>query len=274
LNGLLVKNPRERTQTLADLRRQLETIDFGSSGRARVGPSTEPRAKRPSGQHSIAQLAEEGEVGPRYQFETPLGSTPVSQLARAVDTVLDRTVVLERFDSSDEATLALERVRVLGKAATPFVQRALSLDRNARTVVFEAPAGSPLADATPNLPAAELMRVLKRLARGAAAIHIVGGTHGAIAPRTVVLDDGAVPTMMAAGLGPVVPSQPLDDVTALISVIATIIGCAPTFAAVAADVCEEVGAIVPPYPTPIDGESLYAAADAVDVAVLAALGSR
>jgi hypothetical protein len=90
----------------------------------------------------------------------------------------------------------------------------------------------------------------------------------------VVLDDGAVPTIMAAGLGPVVPSQPLDDVTALIAVIATISGCEPTFAAVAAEVCEEVGAKVPPYPTPTDGESLYAAADAVDVAVLAALGSR
>jgi serine/threonine-protein kinase len=274
LAGLLVKNPRERTQTLADLRRQLEAIDFSGSGRARVAPGTEPRAKRASGPHSIAQLAEEGEVGPRYQFETPLGTTPVSQLARAVDTVLDRTVVLERFDASDEATAALERVRILGKAATPFVQRALSLDRTARTVVFEAPAGSPLADATPNLPAAELMRVLKRLARGAAAIHIVGGSHGAIGPRTVVLDDGAVPTIMAAGLGPVVPSQPLDDVTALINVIATIAGCDSTFAAVAADVCAEVGATVPPYPTPTDGESLYAAADAVDVAVLAALGSR
>ena len=273
LAGLLVKNPRERTQTLADLRRQLELIDLGTSGRVRAVPGTE-RAKRPSGPHSIAQLAEEGEVGPRYQYETPLGTTPVSELARAVDTVLDRTVVLERFDSSDDATAALDRARVLGKAATPFVQRALSLDRTTRTVVFEAPAGASLAESTPNLPAAELMRVLKRLARGAAAIHIVGGSHGSIAPRTVVLDDGAVPTIMAAGLGPVIPSQPLDDVNALITVIATIAGCEPTFAAVAADVCDEVGATVPSYPTPIDGESLYAAADAVDIAVLAALGSR
>jgi len=267
LAGLLVKNPQQRTSSLADLRHQIESLDLG--GQPRV-----PRPRRASQPHSIAQLAKEDEAGPRYQFETPLGATPVSQLARAVDTILDRSVVLERFDSSDEATAALERARLLARAATPFVQRALSLDRVARTVVFEAPAGASLAESKPPLPAAELMRVLKRLARGAAAIHILGGSHGAITPGTVVLDDGAVPTIMAAGLGPVTPSQPVDDVTALINVIASIAECEPTFAALAAEVCAEVGAPVPSYPTPTDGESLYAAADVVDIAVLSALGSK
>jgi serine/threonine-protein kinase len=267
LAGLLVKNPRERTATLADLRQQLEALDLG-------GVRVVPRAKRASGPHSIAQLAEEDEHGPRYQFETPLGQTPVSHLVRAVDTVLDRSVVIERFLDTDDALQALERARLLARAQSPFVQRALSLDRNARTMVYEAPAGASLADTTPNLPIAEILRVLKRLARGAAAIHVLGGSHGAIATRTVVLDDGAVPTIMAAGLGPVSPSQPLDDVNALIAVIASIVGCEPTFSALAADVCDQVGAKVPTYTTPTEGESLYAAADALDVAVLAALGSR
>jgi eukaryotic-like serine/threonine-protein kinase len=280
LAGLLVKNPQQRTSTLADLRQQIEAVFLASrseSGPLRLGLGGGARIARPrraSQPHSIAQLAEEEESGPRYQFETPLGATPVSQLVRAVDTVLDRSVVLERFDASDEATAALERARLLGRAATPFVQRALSLDRVARTVVFEAPAGASLTESKPPLPAAELMRVLKRLARGAAAIHILGGSHGAIGLGTVVLDDGAVPTIMAAGLGPVSPSQPLDDVNALIAVCAAIVDCAPTFAALAADVCEEVGAAVPAYPTPTDGESLYAAADIVDIAVLGALGSK
>jgi serine/threonine-protein kinase len=268
LRALLEKNPRERTATLADLRHQLEHLDLGG------GPRFGPRPSRASAPHSIAQLAEEDEAGPRYQFETPLGSTPVSQLARAVDTVLDRSVVLERFDASDEATAALDRARLLARAATPFVQRALSLDRTTRTVVFEAPSGASLAESQPPLPAAELLRVLKRLARGAAAIHILGGSHGAIAPATVVVDDGANPTILAAGLGVVTPSQPLDDVNALIRVCATHAECEPTFAAHAADVWAEVGAAVASYPTPIDGETLYAATDAVDVAVLAALGAK
>lgn len=267
LAGLLVKNPRERTQTLGDLRRQLEALDLG-------GPRVAPRAKRASGPHSIAQLAQEDEAGPRYQFETPLGQTPVSQLVRAVDTVLDRSVVIERFLDGDEATQALDRARLLARAQSPFVQRALSLDRTTRAMVYEAPAGAPIADSTPHLPIAETLRVLKRLARGTAAIHALGGSHGAIAPRTIVLDDGGVPTITAAGLGTVTPSQPVDDVHALIAVLATIVGCEPSFAALAADLCEQVGAKLPAYVTPTDGESLYAAADAIDEAVLAALGAR
>jgi hypothetical protein len=141
-------------------------------------------------------------------------------------------------------------------------------------MVYEAPAGASLADSTPPLPIVETLRVLKRLARGIAAIHALGGSHGAIAARTVVLDDAAVPTIMAAGLGAVAPAQPVDDVDALVAVIATIVGCAPTFSALAAEVCGSVGAAVPACTTPIDGESLYAAADALDIAVLSALGSR
>jgi serine/threonine-protein kinase len=270
LASLLVKNPRERMQTLADLRQQLEALELGSHQRAGARP------RRASAPHSIAQLAALGddEHGPRYQFETPLGRTPISELARAVDTVLDRSVVIERFDATDDATRALERARLLGRAQSPFVQRALSLDRSARTAVFEAPAGASLAEQTPHLPPSEAVRLLKRLARAAAAIHEVGGSHGAISTRTVVLDDSAVPTVLAAGLGVPAETTPADDVAAILSLLAGIVGCEPTLAALATAICSEVGAPVPPFPAVTDGESLYAAADALDIAVLAALGAR
>ncbi len=268
LADLLVKNPSERTPTLGDLRHQLEALDLVG------GPRLGPRPKPTTGPHSIAALAEEGEARPRYQFETPLGRTAISELARALDTVLDRSVVIERFDASDEAARALDRARLLGRAQSPFVQRALSLDRAARVAVFEAPAGASLAEAPPQLPPAETVRILKRLARAAAAIHDVGGSHGAISPRTIVLDDGAVPTVLAAGLGPVTESRPIDDVAAIIAVAAGIAGSEPTFDALARMLTGDVGAALPRFAPPVDGESLYAAADAVDVAVLAALGSR
>lgn len=269
LAALLVKNPRERTPTLADLRQQLEALDLG-------GPTTlfTPRPRRATAPHSIAALAVDEEDRPRYQFETPLGATPISQLLRAVDTVLDRSVVIERFDDTPDATAALERARILGRAQSPFVQRALGLDRATRTVVYEAPSGASFADAPPELPAAETVRLLKRLARAAAAIHEVGGVHGAIAPRTIVLDEGAVPTLLAAGLGPVSGTTAVDDVAAIIGLIAQLTGASATFDAVARDLLDEVGATLPSYAPPTDGESLYAAADAVDIAVLAALGSR
>ncbi len=274
LAGLLVKNPRERTPTLADLRRQLEALDLTGITGATLGARTVAEPRRDSRPHSIAQLAEEGEAPPRYQFETPLGQTPISQLARAVDTVLDRSVVIERFDASDEATAALDRARMLGRAQSPFVQRALGLDHATRTMVFEAPAGASLADALPALPTTELVRLLKRLARAAAAIHELGGSHGAIATRTVVLDEGAVPTVMAAGLGPVTGGTPEADVAAIIAVVAQLAESEPAFDALARALTAAVGAALPAYAPPADGESLYAAADAVDIAVLAALGSR
>jgi serine/threonine-protein kinase len=268
LAGLLVKNPRERTQTLADLRQQLEALDLGAH------PLAGARARRPSAPHSIAQLAAEDETGPRYQFETPLGRTPISELARAVDTVLDRSVVIERFDATDDAVRALERARLLGRAQSPFVQRALSLDRAARSAVFEAPAGASLAEQPPHLPPAEAVRLLKRLARAAAAIHEVGGSHGAIGPRTVVIDDAAVPTVMAAGLGVPGESTPATDVTAIIALLASIVGCEPSLSALATAICNEVGATLPALPPVPDGEALYEAADALDIAVLGALGAR
>jgi hypothetical protein len=118
------------------------------------------------------------------------------------------------------------------------------------------------------------VRLLKRLARAAAAIHELGGSHGAIGPRTVVLDDAAVPTVMAAGLGVPADSTPATDVAAIISLLASIVGCEPTLTALAQAICTEVGAPVPALPPVPEGEALYAAADALDIAVLAALGAR
>src|SRR5690606_11489162 len=113
--------------------------------------------------------------------------------------------------------------------------------------------GASFAEAPPQLPPTETLRLLKRLARAAAAIHELGGIHGAISARTVVLDDAAVPTVLAAGLGAVTGAQPLDDVTAIIEIVAGIVGSEPTFAALARSVTEEVGASMPVYRPPTDG---------------------
>jgi hypothetical protein len=57
-------------------------------------------------------------------------------------------------------------------------------------------------------------------------------------------------------------------------VVAQIAGTEPAFEALARALTDEVGATAPSFAPPVDGESLYAAADAIDIAVLAALGSR
>jgi len=79
---------------------------------------------------------------------------------------------------------------------------------------------------------------------------------------------------MAAGLGIPADATPADDVTAIVTLLAGIVGCPPTLATLAAAICAEVGATMPVLVPPTDGESLYSAADALDIAVLAALGAR
>src|SRR5262249_5887539 len=120
---------------------------------------------------------------------------------------------------------------------------------------------------------AEAARLTKRLARAAAALHEVGAVHGAIAPIRVVVDDTQIPTVMIAGLGAPQLATPASDTAAIVALIAHLVGAedgssrglvAPWVAAPA-----RWGAL-PDAPVG-DGEALYAAADALEVAVLSAL---
>ncbi len=231
IERLLRKSPSERQGSIAELRGELEVLELGD----RSGPAVAlPRPRRDSRPHSIAELAADEPAavdGGRYQFETPLGQTAVSRLYRAVDRVLDRSVVIERFVDSAEAELAIARVLVLARAGSPFVQRALSFDRSARSVVFEAPSGAPVSEAatgergTIAIEAKDLLRLVKRLARAVTAIHDAGGVHGAITPATVVIADPWIPTLLASGLPPPDPGATnADDVRAVLDVAARIGG--------------------------------------------------
>ncbi len=266
IGRLLRKAPSDRHASLGELRRELEHLDLGT----RAGPTVAlPRPRRTTAPHSIAALAADqapAERAPRYQFETPLGETAHSTLARAVDTVLDRSVVIERFAAGDAAERALARVRAMARAQTPFVQRALALDRTTRTVVFEAPAGAPAERLPRALAPAEVVRLLKRLARAAAALHEVGAIHGAIGASQVVIDDAQIPTVMVAGSIAADRATPADDAAAVVALVATLIGAPPTLAGLAAR-------IAPGAPLPAalaDGAALYAIADALELAALTA----
>ncbi len=274
LERLLRKSPSERHASIADLRRELEELDLGDRSGSTV---TLPRARRDSRPHSIAELAAEDsapfEAQARYRFETAIGQTGRSRLFRAVDSVLDRSVVIERFGEGPEADAAIARVTQLARANSPFIQRALSFDRAARVAVFEAPSGSPLGADRGPVTTADAIRLLKRLARAIAAVHELGLAHGAVGPGAVVVDDGWIPTLMASGLPPPVPATPADDVAAVIGLVA--LGCG-----VAGEPAALVGYLAPgAAPTAAvalvamprtTGEELYAWADAIEIAALRA----
>jgi len=273
LGKLLRKSPADRYESVAELRRDLEAIDLGE----RAGPAVAlPRRRRDSAPYSLVGLAADEpspvERAPRYQFETPLGATAISTLVRAVDTVLDRSVVIERFGEGEDADLAIARLRALARAQSPFVQRALSFDRTARTAVFEAPAGAP-AEPTARPPApAEIARLLKRLARAAAAAHEVGVAYGAIAPSRVVIDDAKIPTLMVAGLGaPSADASPAADVAAVVGLVGHVLNDpgAATFAGLVTRLVADPARRAELNALPLgDGDALYAAADRLEVAIL------
>ncbi|MEZ4402863.1 MAG: protein kinase [Kofleriaceae bacterium] len=276
ITRLLAKSPTDRFGSIAEVRTELDALELG----ARSGTALAvPRRRRDSRPHSIAELAADEPVvdDSRYRFESPLGTTGWSKLARAVDAALDRSVVIERYDDGERADAAIAWMQRLARAATPFVQRALAFERATRTAVFEAPAGAPLAGRGEPLDATDGLRLLRRLARACAAIHVLGAAHGAIGPATVVVTDGAIPTVMVAGVEPAPTATAAADVRAVLALVVE----AMTGRHAADDqlVAATIAAVAPgadPGPlTPAslaDGEALFAWTDALEVAAVRARG--
>jgi serine/threonine-protein kinase len=264
--ALLQKSPEERTVSVEVLRAQLDLLRTSGTP-VRVHGAASPPSSMASGKDAV----DDSIAAPpqRYQFETPLITTPVSELFRAVDVVLDRSVVIERFSSGEAAAETLAVVRKLGAVASPFVQRALALDRAARCVVFEAPAGGPIKDVRErSFSIAEQLRMCKRLARAVASIEEAGAAHGAISSGTVSVDGSLIPTIMLAGIAAHAPGgAPRRDVDAVIAVVAELLGSEPSLAAIDARLSAGRG-VLGPDPQVDGGEDLYRAFDALERAAL------
>jgi tRNA A-37 threonylcarbamoyl transferase component Bud32 len=269
LASMLGKTPGERP-SLQVVRQRLEAIAVGRA----LGLT--PVAGTPideAGATERDRRAEPGDdvvgPGPRYAFETRLGRTATARLSRAVDRVLDRSVVLERFDEGPATLARFAHVRALAGVASPFVQRALALDVAERLAVFEAPAGAPWADARLPDHVGEILRLAKRLARGLAAMHERQVAHGAIGPTTVVVDEGAIPTLLVAGLPPSADdaalATPAADVRALLALLAALLEVDAAWPAIAGRFTRAPGPA-----EPRDGAALYLALDDLELAYLRA----
>jgi serine/threonine-protein kinase len=248
LARLLAKSPAERFESVDTLRKALEELALEQAPRVLVlprrpaargvstgagadglldalSPAPEPvhvQADAAAGDAAPAASPGEAAEAERYRFETSIGRTEVSRLSRALDAVLDRSVVIERYldGRPDEATE--RRMLALARGGSPYVQWALSYDRAAGVAVFEAPRGVPLADTFGEpLDASPAVWLLRRLARGVAPMHERGAVHGAITATTVVLDEQGNPTLLVCGLGraPAEPPHPREDVRAILGLV-------------------------------------------------------
>jgi serine/threonine-protein kinase len=287
LTRLLAKNPTERFESVDTLRKALEALALEQAPRVLIlprRPSTRDVSTGAGAEGLLDALTQapagaaagagepEPEASPeaspeaeRYQFETSIGRTEVSRLSRALDTILDRSVIIERYldGRPDEATE--RRLLALARGGSPYVQWALAYDRTAGVAVFEAPRGVPLADtfdAGP-LDASAAVWLLRSLARAVAPLHERGAAHGAITATTVVLDEQRNPTVLVCGLGraPAEPPHPREDVRAILGLVIRAAGAsapegdiaalsARLVDAIAPDLTGTARAAVPPPPTP------------------------
>jgi len=158
-----------------------------------------------------------------------LGTTERSTLSRAIDTTLNRSVIIEKYSEalSEEAEA---RLYALARGGGPFMQRALAYERGDSegaipTAIFEAPAGSPLGERDQALSTRLATRLLKRLARAVAPLHASERAHGALSGVSVLLDDRGHPTVLVCGLpSPVAPPSPNADVQSIMSIVSRAVG--------------------------------------------------
>ncbi|HWN66954.1 MAG TPA: protein kinase, partial [Haliangium sp.] len=247
LARLLAKSPSERFESIDALRKALEALALEQAPRLLVLPrraATRDPARREPGAAALAaalidapatpgpepgagaEPAPEPGADERYQFETPIGRTDVSRLSRALDRVLDRSVMIERYVEGGLDQATERRLLGLARGGSSYVQWALACDRAAGVAVFEAPRGVPLADTLADTlgDARAAVRLLACLARAVAPMHERGVAHGAIGATTVVLDEQQNPTLLVCGLGraPAEPSLPRDDVRDILRLVARV----------------------------------------------------
>jgi|GEM_PF-318428 len=279
--GLLAKNPAERYDSIDALRRAIRDVDLGSAGapkalvlpRAPASREDEPSADVP--QQGAAD-SDDDKSNERYAFETPLGRTDQSRLSRAVDVSLDRSVILERFDSGPLDEEHERRLYAFARGGGPYLQRILAYDRDDGLAVYEAPSGSPARerrDDAPLSPAAAT-RLTKRLARALAPLHAAGLAHGAVDDEHVLIDDLGFPTILVSGLGGTGDaSSPTDDVAASVALAGELAGLeAPTCQRLVDSFATHLSAqeqtALSLAAAPRNAEELYAFADALERAIL------
>lgn len=279
LERLLAKSPDDRYADIEELRRDLEEIDLGAEdepkplalprGGAAEAPSRERTPRWRARRESAAPAPSSERAGSRYAYEKAFRQTENAEIARALDTALDRTVIIERYAKAlDAATEA--RLFRLARGSGPYLQRVLGFERDAGVAIYEAPAGEPLEQAIEGAPieARRAVRMLMRLSRAVALVHDEGGAHGAIAADKVLIDDDGYPTLLAAGLGPApADARPEDDGAAIIDIVAAALGVESGPDALARALGDENAA--EGLRRARSGEDLYAIAEAIEIEILA-----
>ncbi len=277
---LLEKNPGDRYDSIDVLRRELTAIDFSDEVTSFVLPRAkpvskvepQPQSETPSDENSSEDKVEETS---RYTFSTPIGTTPSSTLSRAIDTMLNRSVIIEQFNAALDSETE-RRLFALARGGGPFLQRALSYDKSQGIAIFEAPTGSPMSELSTPMSTRLATRLFKRLARALAPLHASDRYHGGISGTTVLLDGRGHPTVLVSGLQSAGGLSIQSDTEQIMMVVSEAVGMEPDEQQSIAEtlVLGLLGPVNAELSEPLlamptsDGEELYAFAEAIELILL------
>ena len=216
---MLAKHPGDRFDSLADAGAAIRAVAPEALGSVLVLPRPESHAGRdepPPAAIDGDSLGHGSDAPVRYQAEVFVARTPVSTLHRALDSALDRSVVMERFEPGACTEELVCHRMALARFGGPGLQRTLSFDRERGVAVYEAPVGqalSRLAGGAPWSPSA-VAALVSELALGLLELHEADLGHGGLSPEQITVDDDGRPTLLVAGCTPRA-ATPRDDVDAL-----------------------------------------------------------
>jgi serine/threonine protein kinase len=144
------------------------------------------------------ELAPGAVIGGRYQVQRRAWDAGRGAVWLAFDSVLERAVLIQTFPDVDPAELASSVARA-ARISHPGLSQIYDMTAEPPGIVFENAPGGRLADRKDGaMSPAHAAALCARLAAAIGAMHEHDSTHGAIEPRTVLLDEEGRPKLCAA----------------------------------------------------------------------------
>lgn len=158
-------------------------------------------------------------IGGRYRVQRRAWDSPAGPAWVALDTVLERSVIVQTFPPSAREAVA-NAVAAAAQVAHPGLSQIYDISQDPPGVVIEHAPGGRLADRKEGafaIPAAAA--VVCQIAGALAALHDQGVAHGAVGPQTVMFDEegraklAGAAVMAALGDGSEAGYRPAGDET-------------------------------------------------------------
>ncbi len=240
---LLEKKPDNRFTSALSLQKAIKKLSFDTkkkqSSPAIANPSPTPTSVVPT-----SLPVSEKVIKTKYTDITPLSTTGISTVFRAVDTVLRRNVLIEEFNHKEKLD-TIKRLMGVAQLDSTFTQKIIDSDQQKAQVIYQLPMGCLWQDIGQQSPQMQkelfaphsLLSIVQTLFLGLAPYHRSRKNHGQISETTVTVQRSTqysgYATILLCGLGSDLDSgSPREDTMAVISLWAQALQCESSWSAI------------------------------------------